>query len=295
MALKKWFSKGPSRPDTEPEYSIDDLIALERFDEAEDRLRAKLKANINDLHSQLKLAELYIRSGRGAKAVDEYVSVADAYAADGFFDKATALLAKVAKLAPGHEKVPLKIEALRRAKRLERRRLVVTEALLASSGSGGERAGISAFKVQRMWRDLSDCPLVERLDEDRLRRLFTSLELMHLRPGEILAEKDEQMDQLFVIARGEIEAVAVLPNGSTTVLRGFAPGQIIGDRALLEHRPWPTVYRAGDGKCSLLKLDQTGLAKAIQGDPDPREFLDALREQRNDQDVVWSMEKLARP
>ena len=291
MAFKKWFPGGRERPEAgEQALTIDDLVELGRFDEAEDLLRGKLKQNSNDLHAQLKLADLYRRSGRGAKAVDEYVSVADAYAADGFFDKATALLAKVAKLAPGHEKVPLKIEALKRAKRLDRRREIVTEGLLEGSR---EARGISAFKVQRMWRDLSDCPLIERLDEDRLRRLFSSLELVELKAGQILAEKDEQMDKMFVIAQGTVEALAVLPNGTETVIRGFAPGQMIGDRALLEHQTWPTAYRAG-GLCYVLELDQTGLAKALAGDPDPREFLDALREQRNDQEVVWSMEKLAR-
>jgi CRP-like cAMP-binding protein len=290
MAFKKWFPGKEKGESGEPALTIDDLIELQRFDEAEDLLHAKLKANVNDLHAQLKLADLYRRSGRGAKAVDEYVSVADAYAADGFFDKATALLHKVAKLAPGHEKVPLKIEALRRAKRLNRRREIVTEALRSGTRSG---RAVSAFKVQRMWEDLSDCPLIERLEEDRLRRLFESLDLIEVPPGQILAEKEERMEKMFVIAEGMVEAVAVLPNGKETPLRGFGPGQMIGDRALLEHQPWPTVFRASSASF-VLELDKEGLARALQGDPDPRQFLDALREQRNDQEVVWSIQKLQR-
>jgi tetratricopeptide (TPR) repeat protein len=269
MAFKKWFPGKEKGESGEPALTIDDLIELQRFDEAEDLLHAKLKANVNDLHAQLKLADLYRRSGRGAKAVDEYVSVADAYAADGFFDKATALLHKVAKLAPGHEKVPLKIEALRRAKRLNRRREIVTEALRSGTRSG---RAVSAFKVQRMWE---------------------SLDLIEVPPGQILAEKEERMEKMFVIAEGMVEAVAVLPNGKETPLRGFGPGQMIGDRALLEHQPWPTVFRASSASF-VLELDKEGLARALQGDPDPRQFLDALREQRNDQEVVWSIQKLQR-
>ena len=290
MAFKKWFPGGGKSDPAERALSIDDMIELQQYDEAEQLLKAKIKANVNDLHSQLKLADLYRRSGRGAKAVDEYISVADAYAADGFFDKATALLHKVVKLAPGHEKVPLKIEALRQAKRLNHRREVVTEALQSGTTSGRT---VSAFKVQRMWRDLSDNPLIQRLEEDRLRRLFESLDLVQVRAGEILAEKNERMDKMFVIAEGMVEAVHVLPNGTETAIRGFGPGQMIGDRALLEHQPWPTVYRATDS-CFVLELDREGLARALQGDPDPRQFLDALREQRNDQEVVWSIQKLQR-
>ena len=290
MAFKKWFPGREKSESAESALTIDDMIELQQYDEAEQLLKAKLKTNTNDLHSQLKLADLYRRSGRGAKAVDEYISVADAYAADGFFDKATALLHKVVKLAPGHEKVPLKIEALRQAKRLNHRREVVTEALQSGTTSG---RAVSAFKVQRMWRDLSDNPLIQRLEEDRLRRLFESLDLVQVRPGEILAEKNERMDKMFVIAEGMVEAVHVLPNGTETAIRGFGPGQMIGDRALLEHQPWPTVYRATDN-CFVLALDREGLARALQGDPDPRQFLDALREQRNDQEVVWSLQKLQR-
>ena len=282
MAFKKWFPGREKSESAEPALTIDDMI--------EQLLKAKIKANVNDLHSQLKLADLYRRSGRGAKAVDEYISVADAYAADGFFDKATALLQKVVKLAPGHEKVPLKIEALRQAKRLNHRREVVTEALQSGTTSG---RAVSAFKVQRMWRDLSDNPLIQRLEEDRLRRLFESLDLVEIKQGQILAERDERMDKMFVIAEGMVEAVHVLPNGTEAAIRGFGPGQMIGDRALLEHQPWPTVYRAADN-CFVLELDKEGLARALQGDPDPRQFLDALREQRNDQDVVWSVQKLER-
>lgn len=292
MAFKKWFPGRDKAASSEPELTVDDLIELQRYEEAEERLRSRIKRNYNDLHSQLKLADLYRRSGRGAQAVDEYISVADAYAADGFYDKAEALLAKVAKLAPGHEKVPLKIEALRRAKRLERRREIVTEGLRTGT-SRGARGGISAFKVQRMWQGLAGCPLIERLDEDRLLRLFEELELIEVAEGEIVAERDERLENMFVIVQGTVEALAVLPNGTETVIRGFSSGQMIGDRALLEHRPWPTVYRAGEDSF-LLRLDKQGLAKALQGDPDPREFLDALREQRNDQEVVWSLEKLAR-
>jgi CRP-like cAMP-binding protein len=291
MAFKKWFPGREKKVESaEARLTIDDMIELQQYEEAEDLLRAKIKANHNDLHSQLKLADLYRRSGRGAKAVDEYISVADAYAADGFFDKATALLRKVAKLAPGHEKVPLKIEALRRAKRLNHRREVVIEALQSGTKAGRT---VSAFKVQRMWRELSGCPLIERLEEDRLRRLFESLDLVQISPGEILAEKNERMEKMFVIAEGMVEAVAVLPNGTETAIRGFGPGQMIGDRALLEHQPWPTVYRASED-CFVLELDKEGLAQALRGDPDPRHFLDALREQRNDQEVVWSVQKLER-
>jgi hypothetical protein len=53
----------------------------------------------NDLHSHLKLAEVYTQLQQFARAVDEYGFVAEEYAQDGFYDKGIALLSKAMKLA----------------------------------------------------------------------------------------------------------------------------------------------------------------------------------------------------
>ena len=98
MDLKGWF--GGKGRGSKQAYTIDDLIVLERYEEAADRLREKLEANPQDLHSHLKLAEVYTELRQLDRAVDEYAFVADEYAQDGFYDKGIALLARASKLAP---------------------------------------------------------------------------------------------------------------------------------------------------------------------------------------------------
>ena len=93
------------------------------------------------------------------------------------------------------------------------------------------------------------------------------------------------------VAAGEVEAVLDLGTGRPVMLRSFATGDIFGDRALLEHQPWPATYRV-TAPARLFRLDAAGLAEALQGNPDPRQFLDALRSRRHDHDVAAAVRKL---
>lgn len=288
MALKDLFG-GRGRE----EHSVDDLIALQEYEKAESHLRLRLKAQSSDLHARLKLADLFMRLGRRGEAVEEYLLVADGYAYDGFYDKATALLAKVAKLVPGQEKVALKIEALRRAKRLEHRRDLVIDSLMERP-HGRARVGSSAFELQRLWSDLSASSLIENLTDDQLKRVFGAMELVRRNADELVARSGDKLEEIFIIAEGEVEVRIPLAGGTETVLKSFGPGDLIGDRALLEHKPWPATYVAGK-KSTLLKLDRQALEQALVGESDPRGLLGALREQGNDHDVVENLQELGTP
>ena len=106
MVLKKLFGGDKAAR----EYDIDDLIVLERYAEAEARLKDKLKITPNDLHSHVKLAEVYAVTGQVVWAVEEYILAGEEYAEDGFHDKAIALIAKAQKLAPTNASLGERIE-----------------------------------------------------------------------------------------------------------------------------------------------------------------------------------------
>ncbi len=124
----KWFGGGKSRKAPEPqEQSIDDLIVLEEYEAAGERLRLRLKDNPGDLHSHLKLAEVYTQLRQFERAVDEYGFVAEEYAQDGFYDKGIALLSRAMKLAPLDSSLPARIEKLQRDKDMEHVRTLALE------------------------------------------------------------------------------------------------------------------------------------------------------------------------
>ena len=277
MALKNPF--GRKQPKYDPDsLSVDDLMVLERWEEAEKILHRRITRNAHDLRARLKLADLFMRSKRQYEAVDEYIGVADGYARDGFYDKALALLSKVEKLVPGYEKTRFKIEKIEHAKRLERSRQTAMEAVLAKRSDDFQQAGTTAFEVQQLWQNLSGSRVIQRLDGEQLGRLFAAFEIEHYGSKKVIAERTQELEEFYLVAKGKVDVSIVMPDGKTMVLREFGPGDVFGERALLEHLPWPATYESGH-KTIVMKLTREGLEKAIAGNPNPRELLDALRDQ----------------
>ncbi len=290
MALKRFFGGGAPKED---ELQIDDLIVLERYDEAEARLQEKLELNRKDLHSHIKLAEVFMRRRELAKAVDEYVFVADEYASDGFYDKGIALLSKVAKLVPGDDTLLLKIENLNDHKRLERNRALAIEGLTSAQGAEETKTGNVALEIQRLWNKLSKSPLVRRLEGEQLRHTFGAMKLTRYGVGEKLASRGESRAVLFLLGQGDVEASIPGSNGRNIIVRTFGPGDIIGERALLEQQLWPADYTSKSSVVALV-LDRPGFESALTGNPDPRGLVEALRGQQLDREVAAAVKRLQR-
>jgi hypothetical protein len=294
LVFKKIFGGG-KREVAGEELTIEDLFVLERYEEAESRLKARLQHNPQDLHAHLRLADVYIQLRQLSKAVDEYVYVAEEHAADGFFDKGIALLSKVSKLAPLDETLPQKIEKIRQRKRQERVRELALEGLRHSLGAGGGSGstGSTVLELQGLWGNLLRCSLVRRLDGPQLKHLFSFVKLVRLEDRDVVAERNSDAQVLFILVRGDVEATASISGGPPIQLRRFGPGDIVGEAALLERKPWAATYSA-KGDLVVLKLTREGLEKALTGNDDPRGLLDALREQRNDQAVALAIHQLSR-
>jgi len=276
---------------SEERLSVNDLMTLERFEEAEAMLNLSLKKNPRDLRAHLKLAEVLHRTGRRNEAVDQYIAVAESYVRDGFHDKGLALLAKVSKLAPNEEKVQIRLTAVREAKKLDRRRDLAIDSLRRQVGDRREGDGVSAVELQHLWEKLSQSRLLQRLDEDQIKRLFRVMSFQALDEKDVLARPGEKGDALYLIAQGEVAALYTARDGKETDVKSFGPGDIIGDSVLLQHGTWPATYRAVKAS-TVLKVTQSGLERALAGNPDPRALLDSLREQGMDLQVEASIRRM---
>lgn len=286
MAIKSWF-RGGSKQQEPQEYTIDDLIVLEKYDEASERLRARLSVNPNDLHSHLKLAEVYAQLQKFDKAVDEFGYVAEEYAQDGFYDKGIALLSKAMKLAPLDQSLRFKIEKLQREKGMEHVRGMALEGL---QKAGGQKAGTSAVELKKLWHNLASSTLVQHLTGEQLKRLFSSMEYERLDSGTQVVEEGSQTAFLLLIVIGVIEAT-IIDSGKKMTVRSFTSGDILGDAALLERGSWPATYFTVE-PVTALRLTRAGLETTLVGNPDPRGFLDTLREQHNDRDVAVTIRRI---
>jgi CRP-like cAMP-binding protein len=292
MAMKDWFGGAKDRVDDEP-VSADVLITEGKLDEAEGLLRRRLKQDQGDIYSRLKLAEVLMQLHRQRDAVDEYLHTAESYARDGFFDKATALLRKISKLAPLNDQIALKIAALQKAKTLERRRELVLARLNERDAETAveKRSGTSRLELQQMWADLSTSTVIEALSDDQLKRLFSEIEIVRFEEQQQVVAAGEELECIYIGGRGQIEAKAPLKGETETTLGAFTGGHLIGDRALLEHQPWPAKYVATK-RTATLQLTREGLAASLAGEVDPKGFLDSLRMQKNDHKVALALREM---
>ncbi|HSM51473.1 MAG TPA: cyclic nucleotide-binding domain-containing protein [Thermoanaerobaculia bacterium] len=292
MVFKKMFRSGGGGP-REEEYSIEDLIVLERYEEAEQRLQEKVKKNLRDLYSHLRLAEVHVATGRPLKAVDEFSYVADCYAEDGFYDKAIAALSKAAKLAPLEESLPKRIARLQKQKQLEHSRSFFVEGLTGAA-TGGALERLSPVELQIVWKRLAPTALVQQLAPEQLKRLASGLDLRAYETGRTIAVRGGTDRLLLLLVSGLVEAVLEGAEAGQGSLRTFTTGDLLGDWPLLEQRPWPATLVAREPVTALV-LTRPGLEKALHGNPDPRALLEALRSQRNDQALALAVRRFLRP
>lgn len=288
VALKGWFGGKSKTKSSQQELTIDDLVVLERYEEAADRLREKLRVNPQDLHSHLKLAEVYTELHQVDRAVDEYAYVADEYAQDGFYDKGIALLSRASKLAPNDASLRERIEAQQREKSMDHVRVLAIDGLRQA---GGQVDGTSALELQRLWHNLAPSSLVQTMPGEQLKRLFATMQLHHLEPGGVVAREGSQEPFMLLVARGTVEATTELANGAVTLVREFGPGDVVGEAALLERGAWPADYRVGE-PMTALQLTRAGLEKCLVGQADPRGFLELLRGQHLDREVAAAVKTL---
>lgn len=294
MAFKSWFRGSGGAEMTQGEEqgeTIEDLIVLERYEEAETRLKAALRDDPDDLHAHLKLAEAYTGLGRGADAADQFLFVAEEYAKDGFYDKGIALLSKAMRLNPAEESLRHKHHAFERAKGLDHKRQAALDGLRQSRHAGGG-TGTQVLQMQRAWHNLAPTPLVARLSPDGLRRLFAAGELVRWSAGEVVARRgDAEPASLLVLVTATLEALVVRAGGGEASVRKFGSGDVVGESVMFSRSSWPAVYRV-DVAGLALRLDRAGLEQSLSGNPDPVGYLEALRGDGNDGDVSRSVAKL---
>ena len=140
-----------------------------------------------------------------------------------------------------------------------------------------------------MWSELSQSSVIEALTDDQLKRFFTAIELVRFDEDEQLVAAGEKQDVIYLVGRGQIDARIPLKGEAT--LRGFTGGQLIGDRALLEHQPWPAKY-VSTKRTAALKLSREGLATLLTGEADPKGLIDTLRMQKNDHKVALALQEM---
>ena len=162
--IKKLFGKKDGAGGQQ--YTIDDLIVLERYADAEARILEELRYRGNDLNLHLKLADVYVGLRHVGKAIDEYGFVADKYAADGFHDRAIAVLTKARRLNPMDDTLAARIEKLETSRKLGTERVI----LMLHTDCGARSGDLDALAREAAAEIGGDAqPMVYEVDARELR------------------------------------------------------------------------------------------------------------------------------
>lgn len=274
-----------------PDLPVEDLIAMGRFEEAEQFLRHRLQRRPADLRSQTLLGDVLRATDRPESAESLYLTAADRYAEDGFHDRAIAVLGKLRRLNPEDTQLAERIARLNEAKRLGEKRAAAVRGLLKSRRGGAAELGGRAMQVERLWENLSESAFVRALDVEQTQRFFTHGRLARHDRGAMLRTTGEDRPEAILLLEGSVEVRYAAGRGRRRVLGELGVGDLFGEQALLERRPWPAEYVANEDLMGVF-FDREALERTLAGNPNPRALLDALRSQSHDANVLRHVDQI---
>lgn len=262
--------------------SIDDLVILGRLDEAEEQLRSRLKSAPGDQHARMKLAEVLQKQQRGEEAVEEYLGAADQLLRDGFLDRAHAILLRAQRLSPINDAITQRFTYLEERRSLDKIREQAVAALSSASRTATGTIATAAIELEQIWDRLSRTDFVRFLPGEQIAKVLSNMRLRRFGEGDVLIRDGAEEALILLVTFGEVEAlVPASAAGTSTSLRTFSIGELLGESTLLEHKTWPVTLRAAKSGSALV-LERSGLEACLVGNPDPRGLLQGLRRQGND-------------
>lgn len=270
----------PRQPDRGP--SADELILMRRFPEAEIALRALLKEQ-RDPQWRVKLGDVLRELGRGDEAVTEYLHASDAFLEDGFTDRAHAAATRARKLVPGRADIEARFHRLDHRKRLDFLRRGAVDALEEAATTKEGHLGTARIELEQIWNKLSETDFVRECEPHQLVRLLRRMKLQRVAEGKRLVAEGSGDGLAVLICRGELEARRITSKGSLG-LRIFGQGDFLGERTVLSRESWP-VSLVAQAATTTLTLDRSGFEAALLGNDNPRELIEFLRRQSQDQEL----------
>ena len=118
------------------------------------------------------------------------------------------------------------------------------------------------------------------LTDAELRTLVASSEETSVKPGRSIIMQGMTMEGLYVIERGQV-AVWIKPaTGTTTRVATLGPGDVFGERAIVELGVAGATIKAEE-ETSLYLIRQEAFTKLMEDDPSRRQFIiDRIAERR---------------
>jgi len=136
-----------------------------------------------------------------------------------------------------------------------------------------------AVRVKTMADMLASVAGFRGLPQSALELVERDSECLTLSEGDLLFEEGEIDDAMYIVASGNLEMVAILPDGRRQLLARFGPSDCIGETVVLFQRPrQATVYASAPSE--VLRLSRPLLATLFDGYPSVYNELQQLASRR---------------
>jgi cAMP-dependent protein kinase regulator len=203
-----------------------------------------------DLHSQLKVAELLERLGKKKEAAQVYRKAAEAYAQDGFLLQAISINKMILRIDPSSKDVSDRLAQL------------YTERTLATTP-------LRPLHI----------PLLSELKEQELQLLLKQIQLKTFHKGALICCEGETGDSLFIVSRGEVAVYKQTRNGKEIWIRNLKEGDFFGEFGFFTDQKRHASVKSLT-ECEILEIPRKRLDEMIQIHPHVKEVLQNLFKQR---------------
>lgn len=209
--------------------------------------------------------------GLSEVALTDYEKLAEAWARQGWVQRAIALCKVLLRLEPGHPPTQRLLEEL-----YSRR----GEQLPASAGHLSKRVAPTLAGGEGVQGEEPPRPqLLSRLGQEELQSMLAALEPRVFQRGELILEQGQPGSSMFAIVEGSVEVVKTLKSGRRRTVALLGESDFFGEMSLLSDMPRVASIRAFE-RTAVLELTRERLVRLFQERPTVGEVLRGFYRER---------------
>ncbi|HEX6849918.1 MAG TPA: cyclic nucleotide-binding domain-containing protein [Candidatus Polarisedimenticolaceae bacterium] len=241
--------------------SLPALLAKKDYARALRVLQAEIDAKPKSFPVRRQYAEVLALAGRRRDAIDAYEALFESSLEEGYFPRATAILAQIAKLAPDRK---TDVEEMR-ARVAERER----KATQFASAIRKPPSRTSAEPRKAKFRGVPEKAIPE---------IFERATIVEYAAGQVVYEEGTEGNSLFLIQDGSVRKDMKRAEGDSVMITTLIAGELFGEAAVLTGKPRAATVTAREA-CVLLEMSRAGMEDVMSRHPELKEALEArLRE-----------------
>lgn len=251
-----------------------ELVAKGKLPAAIDAWRKVTEAAPADVGARHKLAETLAKAGKKDEAVAAYEQVADQYAKEGLFFKASAVCKVIIGLQPGHQRTLDRIASLYARANAPKPPLLPPKPKVPEPVASFVDIELEVeLEPPRSASGLPSIPLFSTLTEAELKEIMgTAMEVKSFTAGEILLAEGAPGDSMFAIAEGTAGVFRGFGSPHERRVATAEPGQILGEVAMISGAPRVASVVA-DTEGVALEFSRDAMVRVVTAHPRVKQML----------------------